>query len=90
MEFEWDPEKANLAKHAVSFVEAMTIFGDPFELTIADPYHSEQEFRFISVGLSSGGRGLVVAYTERGERIRIISAREAIAKERREYESGKE
>ena len=68
----------------------MTIFGDPFELTIADPYHSEQEFRFISVGLSSGGRLLVVAYTERGERIRIISAREATAKERREYESGKE
>lgn len=91
MEFEWDPEKekANLAKHGVSFVEAMTIFGDPLELTIADPYHSEGEFRFLSVGLSSGGRLLVVAYTERGERIRIISACEATAKERREYESGK-
>jgi uncharacterized protein len=91
MEFEWDPEKekANLAKHDVSFVEAMTIFSDPLELTIADPYHSEGEFRFLSVGLSSGGRLLVVAYTERGERIRIISAREATAKERREYESGK-
>jgi uncharacterized DUF497 family protein len=91
MEFEWDPEKekANLAKHDVSFVEAMTIFGDPLELTIADPYHSEEEFRFLSVGLPSGGRLLVVAYTERGERIRIISAREATAKERREYESGK-
>lgn len=91
MEFEWDPEKekANLAKHGVSFVGAMTIFGDPLELTIADPYHSEGEFRFLSVGLSSGGRLLVVAYTERGERIRIISACEATAKERREYESGK-
>jgi uncharacterized DUF497 family protein len=84
-----DPKKANLAKHGVSFVEAMTIFGDPLELIIADPYHSEGEFRFLSVGSSSGGHLLVVAYTERGERIRIISAREATAKERRDYESGK-
>jgi uncharacterized protein len=66
IEFEWDPEKekANLAKHDVSFVEAMTIFGDPLELTITDPYHSEGEFRFLSVGLSSEGRLLVVAYTD--------------------------
>ena len=52
---EWDPnkEKINVAKHGVSFAEAMTIFGDPLELTIADPDHSEAEFRFISIGLSS-------------------------------------
>jgi uncharacterized protein len=89
MDFEWDPEKekVNIAKHGVSFSEAMTVFGDPLELTIADADHAEVEFRFISIGLSSAGRLLVVAYTERSERIRIISARPAIARERRQYES---
>ena len=73
MEFEWDPEKAaaNVEKHGVEFTEAMTIFGDPLELTIADPDHSVDEARFLSVGLSSGGRLLVVAYTERAGRTRI-------------------
>ena len=54
MEFEWDPEKAaaNVKKHGVEFAEAMTIFGDPLELTIADPDHSEDEPRFLSIGLS--------------------------------------
>ena len=90
MEFEWDPAKdqANRVKHGVSFVEAMTIFGDPFEATIADPDHSDAENRFLSIGQSSDVRLLVVAYTERGGRIRIISARQAASKERRQYESG--
>ena len=89
MEFEWDPEKAaaNVKKHGVQFAEAMTIFGDPLELTIADPDHSEGEPRFLSLGLSAGGRLLVVAYTERAGRTRIINAREASGQERKRYES---
>lgn len=89
MEFEWDTEKAasNLAKHGVSFAEAMTVFADPLEIMIADPDHSDSEFRFVSIGASATGRLLVVAYTERGGRTRIISAREATPKERRQYES---
>jgi uncharacterized protein len=89
VEFEWDPEKAaaNVKKHGVDFAEAMTIFGDPLELTIADPDHSEDERRFLSIGLSAGGRLLVVAYTERAARTRIINAREASGQERRNYES---
>ena len=89
MEFEWDAGKAvsNLAKHGVSFAEAMSVFGDPLEVTIADPVHSREEARFVSVGLSGAARLLVVAYTERTGRIRIISARKAAPKERRHYES---
>jgi uncharacterized DUF497 family protein len=89
VEFEWDPEKAgaNIKKHGVEFAEAMTIFGDPMELTIPDPDHSEDERRFLSIGLSAGGRLLVVAYTERAGRMRIINAREASSKERKNYES---
>ena len=89
MEFEWDAEKAasNVAKHGVTFPEAMTVFGDPLELAIADPHHSEGEFRFLSMGRSAVGRLLVVAYTEREGRTRIINAREATSRERRQYES---
>lgn len=90
MEFEWDPTKDgdNARKHSVGFQEAMTVFGDPFEVTIRDPGHSEGEFRFISMGLSVEGRILVVSYTEReGHRTRIISARTATPSERRQYES---
>jgi uncharacterized DUF497 family protein len=65
----------------------MTIFGDPLELTIADPDHSEDERRFLSIGLSAGDRVIVVAYTERAGRTRIINAREASAQERKNYES---
>lgn len=87
VEVEWEPEKAerNLQRHAVAFTEALTIFGDPLEVTIADVIYSDSEFRFLSLGRS--GRLLVVAYTERQARIRIISAREATRKERRDYES---
>lgn len=90
MEFEWNPEKeqANIEKHGVDFAEATTVFVDPLELTIADPDHSVGEFRFLSMGRSSRNRILVVSYTERQERIRIVSARIASSKERRQYESG--
>ena len=90
MEFEWDPEKAerNFRRHGVAFTEAMTIFADPLEVTIPDVAHSEGEFRFLSLGRSEAGRLLVVAYTERQDGIRIISAREATPKERRDHESG--
>ena len=89
MEFEWDPEKAgaNAKKHGVDFAEAMAVFGDPPEVTIADPDHSEDEQRFLSIGSSTAGRLLVVAYTERASRTRIISAREASSQERQDYES---
>lgn len=90
MDLEWDPEKEkiNITKHGVSFSEAMTVFGDPLELTIADPGHSEGEYHFISIGLTSTNQLLVVSYTERDERIRIISAWPATPGERKQYESG--
>ncbi|MCL7983175.1 MAG: BrnT family toxin [marine benthic group bacterium] len=86
--FEWDPDKAkaNLAKHGVGFLEAATVLGDPLSLTIPDPNHSEGEQRFVSVGMSDRARLLVVAHTEWGERIRIISARRATRREQRAYE----
>jgi len=89
VQFEWDPAKAieNGSQHGVEFTEAMTVFGDPLEVVIPDPDHSVGERRFVSVGLSSAGRLLVVAYTERQQRIRLISAREATARERKNYES---
>lgn len=89
MEFEWDAGKAaeNLKKHGVGFPEATTVFGDPLEVTIPDPEHSEGEARFLSLGLSAEKRLLVVAYTEREGRTRIIHARVAAPKERRTYES---
>jgi uncharacterized DUF497 family protein len=67
MNFEWDAAKAesNVKKHGVSFTEAMTVFGDPLEITIPDPDHSDVEVRFLSLGRSTRGRLLVVAYTER-------------------------
>lgn len=77
----------NAIKHGVEFPEAMTVFGDPLEVVIPDPDHSVDERRFLSVGLSSAGRLLVVSYTERDGRIRLISAREATARERKSYES---
>lgn len=90
VKFEWNPDKeqSNVEKHGVDFTEAATVFGDPLELTIADPDHSVGEFCFLSMGLSSLNCILVVSYTERGERVRIISARVAAPKERKHYESG--
>jgi len=71
----------------VAFTEAQTVFGDPLEVTIPDPDHSDGELRFLSLGRSEVDRLLVVSYTERGSRVRIISAREATPRERRDYES---
>jgi hypothetical protein len=89
VEFEWDARKAakNLRKHKVSFIEAATVFGDFLGTTAADPARSADEHRYITVGLSSSGRLLLVAHTERGERIRTISARALTAKEKRAYEN---
>jgi uncharacterized protein len=88
--FEWDPEKdgTNQGKHGVGFAEAMTVFGDPLALTIDDPDHSEGEGRFLTTGLTSRGRLIIVAHAERSSRIRIISARAVTRRERRQYESG--
>ena len=86
--FEWDEAKAmsNIRKHGVSFEEATTIFGDPNTITIFDTEHSDVEKRFIDIGISMNGRVLVLVYTERGRRIRIISCRKATLAERRQYE----
>lgn len=86
--FEWDPGKArqNRRKHRVSFQEAATVFGDPLAVTYADPDHSVSEQRFITVGLSSAGRVLIVAHADRDENIRIISARKTTQRERKHYE----
>lgn len=89
MRFEWDPEKArrNVAKHGVSFEEAATAFGDPLSLTILDPDHSEEEDRFILLGQTYAGRLVIVVHTDRGENIRVISARLATRRERKAYEN---
>jgi uncharacterized DUF497 family protein len=90
MEFEWDTNKAiaNLQKHEVSFAEAATVFGDPLSITFPDPDHSINESRFITIGLSTNGRIIILSHTDRDERIRIISARKATRKEQRFYEEG--
>ena len=88
MNIEWDPKKAlsNFRKHRVSFEEAATALRDPMAATGADPDHSVGESRYITFGVSERGRLLVVAHTERGEAIRIVSARLARKGERRIYE----
>ena len=88
--FEWNDAKArsDLAKHGVSFHEAPTVFGDPLSVTVRDPAHSQEEDRFVTIGVSSVLNTVVVAHTERGDSIRIISARRATALERRSYEQG--
>lgn len=86
--FEWDQAKAsvNLRKHGVSFEEAATAFADELSLTIPDPDHSQVEERFILLGTSYRGKMLVVVHTERGDSIRVISARPASRRERQQYE----
>ena len=88
MNFEWDPNKAagNLSKHGIFFEDAASVFADPLAVSYYDPDHSENENRYIIVGTSRRGRLLIVAYTERGEDIRIISARQTTRRERRQYE----
>lgn len=90
LSFEWDEQKAkgNKKKHGVSFEEASTVFADPLSRTIPDPIHSEEEDRFVILGESNRRRLLVVSFTDRGENIRIISARTATHRERKNYEEG--
>jgi uncharacterized DUF497 family protein len=85
-EFEWDAVKAanNLGKHGVRFAEAVTVFEDERALTMSDD--NPEEARFNTLGCGSMGRTLVVVYTTRGSRVRIISARKATWQERYEYE----
>jgi len=86
VEFEWDHRKAsaNLAKHGVDFADATEVLFDPMAITLADP--EEDEERFVTIGTDGLGRILVVVFTWRGNRPRIISARKATAREKREYQ----
>ncbi len=90
MKCEWDKDKAtsNRSKHGVSFEEAGTVFDDPLYVDFYDPDHSEDEERYLIVGESNRGRLLIVAYTERGDSMRLISAREVTRTEREVYEEG--
>lgn len=89
MKFVWNTKKAevNQRKHGVGFDEASTVFGDPLAGTFPDSDHSIGEARFITVGRSSSGRLLVVSHTENSSEFRIISARPATVRERKQYES---
>jgi len=86
MDFQWDENKAgsNLGKHGIDFADAVGVFDDLNAITVDDPNPNEQ--RFVTIGMNFFGRLLVVAYTWRGDTIRIISARKAIKKERKQYE----
>jgi uncharacterized DUF497 family protein len=90
LRFNWNDTKSriNQGKHGVSFAEAATVFGDPLSVLIPDPLHSEDEERFTLLGQSQLQRLLVVVHTEREGAIRLISARLATAKEKRDYEEG--
>lgn len=90
MAFDWDHKKAseNFLKHGISFDEAKTVFDDPLNVDFYDPDHSIGEHRFIIMGESAQGRLLMVSYTERGEAIRLISARQVTPAERKMYEEG--
>jgi uncharacterized DUF497 family protein len=91
MRFEWDENKAaaNLVKHGVSFEEAATVFGDPLSDTFDDPNHSTEERRFVIIGMSERGRMLIVAHTDDGGTVRIVSARELTRGEREFYEESR-
>ena len=90
MVYEWHAEKAkgNLRKHGVSFEEAATVFLDPLALTFPDPSHSGGEEREITIGHSAGHQVVFVSHCQRGNRVRIISARKATRRERKQYEEG--
>jgi uncharacterized DUF497 family protein len=89
LEFEWDGHKAveNLKNHRVSFDEAKSVFNDPLLLTFPDPDHSDEEHRSINIGISSHSRVLLVVFTDRKGKVRVISSRKATAKERKLYET---
>ena len=84
---EWDPVKAttNLNKHAIDFADAATVLSDEQALTVPDEASDEE--RCVTIGMDALGRLLVVVYTWRGDRARLISARKATAGERRDYEA---
>jgi uncharacterized DUF497 family protein len=88
--FEWDRGKAetNFRKHGVTFNEASTVFDNPLARESYDPDHSEEEDRYLLIGHSARGQVLIVSYTDREDRTRIISARRAEPRERRDYENG--
>jgi uncharacterized DUF497 family protein len=88
--FEWDPakERSNRALHSVSFIEAASVFSDPLQWTIEDPDHSIDESRYLTTGLSSSRRLIIVSHTYRSQRVRIISARRTTSAERHVYEEG--
>ena len=87
LKFEWDPDKArtNRVKHRVSFEEASTVFDDPLFITFLDIEHSQDEERYITLGVSADQRLLMIAHTERRQVLRIISARKATKNEQRFY-----
>lgn len=88
IEFEWDEKKAqlNFEKHKVSFEESVTVFYDPLLATMPDPDNSEDEQRYITIGQAIKGRILIISYTERQNRTRIISCRKATSREKKTYE----
>ena len=90
MIYEWDAEKAkrNLQKHGVAFEDAASVFLDPLALTYSDPDHSGGEDREITIGHSSAQQLVFVSHCQRGNRVRIISARKATRSEQRQYEKG--
>lgn len=89
MEFEWNPRKAaaNLRKHGIDFADAATVLYDELAITVPDDQADED--RFVTMGMDALGRVLVVVYTWRGDRARLISARQATKRERRQYEERK-
>ncbi|MBA2340223.1 MAG: BrnT family toxin [Pyrinomonadaceae bacterium] len=91
MRFEWDENKAaaNLTSHGVSFEEAATVFGDPLSDTFDDPDHSTEERRFVIIGMLEKDKMLIVAHTDDGEVVRLISAREPTRGEREFYEESR-
>ena len=88
MDFEWDAKKAaaNGQKHGVTFQEATEVFADDYSSTVADPDHSAEEERSLIFGVTTIGRHLVVSFTDRDDRIRIVNARPMTPSERRAYE----
>jgi len=90
MRFEWDKDKAesNYLKHGIQFEEAVTVFADPYLMFTQDSSHSQGEEREWAIGEAEGGSIVVVVFTMRAERIRIISARKATKRECQQYESG--
>jgi hypothetical protein len=90
VQVEWDPRKArlNARKHGVALADAVAVLEDETALTMRDPFPEDEE-RWITLGLDAFGRVLVVVYTWRGERLRLISARNATPRERRRYEESK-